>query len=184
MRGQNLRLDRYRAVARGFRELMSIPIPPKGAPPDAGNRPINYRLEEKNGGSDPGADDCCDWSYGERTPTADCIGFVLYCSGIDRKQPGYKGTRGEWLNCASLMDDAKGAQTYCRTLRDGEREMPGDWLLTRDHIGLIVRRATDDSEILVLDCSPRHGRKHAIGLGGPWSDACTVIRPKIYAEAP
>ena len=170
-------------MARAFRALISIPIPPKGSPGDAGNRPINYRLEEANGGSDPGAEDCCDWSFGNRTPTSDCIGFVLWCSGIDRKQPGYIGTRGEWLNCASLMDDAKGAQRFCQLLRMGEKERPGDWLMTRDHIGIVVRAECVDSDILVADCSPRHGRKHAIGLGGPWSDACVVVRPLIYSDA-
>lgn len=57
----------------------------------------------------------------------------------------------------------------------------GDWLVTPDHIGLIVRPATRAGDHLVVDCSPRHGRETAINTGLPWSEACQVLRYKRYA---
>lgn len=181
-RGTILRISREEATRRALSQIIAIPKPPPGSPTDAGNRPINYRLEGGyNGGFDPGAPHCASWSYGDRTPTADCIGFVLWASGVDRLQPGYAGSRGEWLNCASLLDDADGAKRFCRPITKYETPMPGDWLLTRDHIGFVLRKDCGEVDILVVDCSPRHGRASAINTGYPWSDACRVIRPQVYA---
>lgn len=196
-RGEILYITREEAVARAFRNMLAVPPAPRGAPTDAGNRAINYRREQDNGGADPEAPHCADWSYGDRTPTADCVGFVLHSSGIDRKQPGFSGTRGVWLNCASILDDARptGENVFGTTLGLGDRVLPGDWLVTPDHIGMIVRPAPvpDPQGIghLVIDCSPRHipllkrvtRQWPAIGLGGPWSKKCVVLRPKIYAES-
>lgn len=168
------------AVDRAFQMLTCVPVPPPGAPSDAGNRPIAYRLEDANGGKDPFAAHCADWSYGNRTPTSDCIGLALWCSGLDRFQPRYVGTRGNWLNCASLLDDADGAKVWCEPI-DYWQARPGDWLLTRSHIGVIVRPALSASfDHVVVDCSPRHGRNTAIDTGGPWSGECRVVRYKHY----
>ena len=180
MRGQIRKTTRSEAVARAYSMISAIPVPPPGSPSDAGNRPINYRLKDMNGGKDPFAPHCADWSFGNRTPTADCIGFVLWASGIDRYQPGYSGSRGDWLNCASLLDDAHGAKVYCRPLVTGEHPEAGDWLVTRDHIGIIVRPECTGSDDLVIDCSPRHGRGTAVNTGLPWSEACEVIRYTRY----
>jgi hypothetical protein len=185
-RGTILRLYHWEAVQRALSMIVAVPIPPAGSPSDAGNRPINYRLEDYNGGDDPRAPHCASWSYGNRTPTADCIGFVLWASGVDRKQPGYSGSRGEWLNCAALCDDAdlsvKGPQ-FCRNLARFEKALPGDWVLTRDHIAMLVRPDTTDSDPLVVDCSPRHGRKNSINTGGFWSETCRIVRPLVYGGA-
>jgi hypothetical protein len=167
------------AAQRALSQITVIPVPPLYAPSDAGDRPIAYRLEDYNGGKDPFAVHCADWSYGNRTPTADCVGLVLWASGIDRKQPNYEGSRGPWLNCASLIDDAHGNQVYCEPV-DEEEAVPGDWLVTPDHIGMVVRRKTRESDILVVDCSPRHGRATSINTGYPWSAACQALRYKRY----
>jgi hypothetical protein len=181
-RGKILKLSRTAAVGRVLTQIVAMPTPPAGAPIGAGFRPIAYRLEGGyNGGFDPTASHCASWSYGNRVPTSDCIGLVLWASGIDRMQPGYKGSRGEWLNCASLLDDADGAKKFCRPLDEKEMPEAGDWVLTRDHIGMLVRPATDTTEELVVDCSPRHGRQNAVDTGGFWSDACRVIRPLVYS---
>jgi len=177
LRGEILGLSRLEARDRAW-EMITARIANRYGE----LKPIAYRLEGGfNGGFAPGAAHCASWSYGERTPTSDCIGFVLWCSGIDRLQPGYHGTRGEWLNCASLMDDAIDGRKFCRPLVEmgvnKERVLAGDWLLTRDHIGIIVRPDTHGDRHLVADCSPRHGRDAAINLGYEWSDACKVIRP-------
>jgi hypothetical protein len=166
--------------------LLAVPRPPPDAPFDAGGRPIAYRLDPGfNGGADPTAAHCASWSYGLRTPTSDCIGLALWACYIDRKQPGYHGTRGEWLNCASLCDDADGERRFCEPI-EYKLGRAGDLLITRDHVGVIVRPclvngdagADPDFDHLVVDCSPRHRRDSAVGLGGPWSDACRVIRIK------
>lgn len=193
MRGTIRPTTRGEAVGRAMSMIIAVPKPPKGAPADAGNRPINYRLDAGfNGGADPLAPHCASWSFGDRTPTSDCIGLVLWASGIDRLQPGYKGSRGEWLNCASLLDDAQGAARFCElasiVIARGGKVEPGDWLITRDHIGMIVRPDTTtnvvDGDHLVVDCSPRHGRAHAVDTGYPWSDACVVVKPKFYKVTP
>lgn len=179
-----LELTRGQVVARALSMIVATPEPRKKTA-DAGLRPIHYRLDTSGllGGDDPNAPHCADWSYGGRTPTADCIGFALWASGLARQQPGYSGSRGDWLNCASLLDDADGNRAWCRPLAAGEMAKPGDWLLTRDHIGVIVRpKLRPGQEHLVVDCSPRHGRNTAIDTGGPWSGECRVIRPQHYAD--
>ncbi len=168
------------AVQRALSQILAVPTPPTGAPDDAGHRPIAYRLEELNGGKDPYAPHCADWSYGCRTPTADCIGFVLWSTGVDRLQPTFAGLVGPWLHCGSLLADARGAKVWCELVTGGV--LPGDWLLTEDHIGMVVRPApSPDFDHLVVDCSPRHGRNAAINTGGPWSGACQAVRYKHYA---
>jgi len=184
VRGEIRSFTHEMVVQRALSQVVAIPDPPPGSPLDAGGRPIAYRLEPGfNGGADPFAPHCASWSYGNRTPTSDCIGLALWASGIDRMQPGYKGSRGEWLNCASLLDDADGAKQFCRPLKLTEMARPGDWVLTRDHIGVLVRPQSTHADELVVDCSPRHGRQHAVGIGMVWSDACRVIRPVFYKES-
>jgi hypothetical protein len=170
-RGLILGITRGQAVGRALSMLCEMV---KG-------RPINYRLEDYNGGDNPSAPNCANMSYGGRTPTSDCIGLVLWASGVDRKQPGYKGSRGEWLNCASLLDDADGDQQFCRPITGAGAPMAGDWVLTRSHIAMLLRPDGEDHDPLVIDCSPRHGRRNAVGCGGFWSEACRVIRPLVYS---
>lgn len=178
-RGAIRHLTRKEVVDRALSMILAMPLLPIGTP-----KPIAYRLDDSGllGGRDPHAPHCADLSFGGRTWTSDCIGLALWASGIDRLQPGFKGSRGAWLNCASLLDDAKGDMRYCRELMSGEGAKPGDWLLTKDHIGVIVRVKTPGFDYLVVDCSPRHGRPTAINTGGPWSGECEPIRPLFYAE--
>lgn len=186
-RGKILHLTRAQVVQRGLSQLAALVAAPNGTP-----HPIGYRLEGGfNGGFDPEAAHCASFSYGERVPTADCIGFVLWASGIDRLQPGFAGVNGDWLNCTSLVADAAGAKKFCRPLVAGETPKPGDWLLNKDHIGLVIRgqwhdyiHEKDGMPVLVVDCSPRHDqtRAAAIGIGGAWSDTCRVVRPTFYAD--
>jgi len=191
-RGKILKMTPGQAVQRALSQMIALVKAPKGQP-----MPIGYRLEGGfNGGFDPEAPHCASYSFGGQAPTADCIGFVLWASGIDRKQPGYVGTAGDWLHCGSLLADAHGAQRFCRTLREDEQPAPGDWLLTKDHIGMVLRPSWTDptmidpatnkkkvNPMLVIDCSPRHDslRRAAISVGYAWSKACEVVRPMFYA---
>jgi hypothetical protein len=174
-RGTILGLSREKAVERVLSQILFLY---KNV--DGKLVPIAYRLKDVNGGDNPRSMHCAGISYGGRTPTADCIGLVLWASGIDRKQPGYDGLLGEWLNCKSLLSDARREKRYCRYLTPRETALPGDWLLTPDHIGMIVRPDPDPAggfDHLVVDCSPRHGRDRAVNTGYPWSEACVVVRP-------
>lgn len=182
MRGKILSLTRTEVVARALSALTHVPIPPSGSPKDAGGRTIQYSREPgKNGGFDPTAKHCASWTD-KKIPTADCVGFALWACGIDRLQPGYDGSRGEWLNCGALWDDAEGDAKFVRFVPDEEAKA-GDCLLTKDHIGVIIRPECKNDAHMVLDCSPRHGRHNsAIETGGPWSDACKVIRWKHLTD--
>lgn len=186
-RGAIRQTTREEAVRRALSMIACVPQPPHGAPSDAGHRPIGYRLEEKNGGRDPFAGHCADWSFGDRRPTADCVGFVLWATGIDRLQPSYKGVSGPWLHCPSLIADADGAKRWCEPV-DYWQAIAGDWLLDAGHISMIVRPAmkvpnspsNEKYDHLVVDCSPRHGFPTGINTGGPWSEKCRVVRYKLY----
>lgn len=182
---RRLLLSRPKIMERAINMLLARPVPPSG---DAA-RPIGYRNDDSGqlGGDDPTEPGCWDWSYGGRVPTADCVGLALWCCGIARRQPGYHGTRGEWLNCASMVDDAHGSQVFFELIAHADAE-PGDLLITREHVGVIIRPATvTDGEVvfdhLVVDCSPRHsGRpwsRPAVGTGGSWSRDCVVLRVKV-----
>lgn len=199
-RGGWISLTREAVVSRAMLAIVAVPAAPAGAPRGAGGRPTHYRLEHPNGGDDLTTQftltgPCGSaWAYGDRTPVKDCIGHALACLGVDRKQPGFAGVNGEWLNCKSIVADATGAQKFFYKVAD-ELAKPGDVLVDDAHIGVIVRAKlawwldrdgdgkVDPGEeikldLLVSDCSPRHGRETAVGLGGRWSSSCIVARFK------
>lgn len=190
---------RLEAVQRALSQIIAVPKPPVGAPADAGNRPIGYRNDSgKNGGFDPFAPHCASWSFGDRRPTADCVGLVCWAIGIDRMQPTFKGSLGVWLQQNSMMNDADGAQRFFAPV-DYWSALPGDLLVDTQHVALIVRPAmrvprpdpsapVEEYEMVCVDSSPANARdvgagasKHTgIGTSGPWSKACRVIRYKHY----
>lgn len=173
MRGKILKLTRRQVRERAMSQIWVCPY----------DRPIGYQLKDYNGGQDPDAFYCGVWNPIRKRLTADCIGLALWASGIDRKQPGYAGSLGEWLNCSSLLADAHGAMKFCRPRMSGEAAKVGDWLLTRTHIGVIVRPAfAKGQKHLVVDCSPRHGRDTGVNTGYAWSTSCEVVTPLFYAE--
>lgn len=191
-RGEIFECTPSEAVSRVFSQLIALPPLPEG--PQEGRSapvPIAYRLHDMNGGFDPEAPYCASWSYGNRTPTADCIGLVLWASKIDRKQPGYKGSQGEWLSCISIIDDARKEGRFSKLVGNdevhGKKARPGDWLVNSAHIGMVIRPETEVSALLVIDCSPRHAtdanRNAAIGIGRAWADDCIIVRPTNYRDA-
>lgn len=193
-----LPLTRDQVVARAFAQLRLVAEPHKFSPPEFVASPVAYRLDDSGqlGGDDPTAPHCADWSFGYRTLTADCIGFALYCAGIARYQPDYKGLNGSWLNTDSVVADAQRIRRFFDTVDAGEEVKPGDLMVTRSkytlgvmtkrgHIGVIVRPAPSAAfNDLVIDCSPFHGRTTAIGLRKePWARDYVVVRPLSYKEA-
>lgn len=166
---------------------------------DAGAR-IVYRLKDHSGGRDPFAPDCAShW----RTlinliavASCDCAGFVAWCLGYDRYQPDafMPGSGWDWINCDSMIADARGPQTFYEELiatgeplRD-QRPLPGDVVVfpsidldhdgSRDrvgHTGIIVAVAPtwtpgDWRSLRVAHCSSGNGRRAiAETSGAPWA---------------
>lgn len=196
MRGKNLQLQSGTVVGRALSQIYVRPPRPPEAPDDWVSCLIQYRLEGGyNGGKDPSAPHCASWSFGDRVPTADCVGFALWSAGIDRLQPGYNGSRGEWLNCDSIIDDSHGAQKFFKPVGSLAGK-PGDLLVmpsgdgAHGHIGVILAAGTHKNEVLVADCSPAHhpyngvqdsDRFGAVGTRGIWSDTCVIVRPAWYS---
>lgn len=57
------------------------------------------------GGRDPMTPTPFTWRDGRRG--ADCIGFALWCRGIDRYQPGKFSYYDGWMNTDSILEDAR-----------------------------------------------------------------------------
>jgi hypothetical protein len=183
-----LEMDSEYAVQRAVRHLSLLFTGSDGV-----RRPIAYRLDDSGllGGKDPTASHCADVSYGGRTLTADCTGFALYCAGIARVQPGYKGRNGAHLNTDAVLDDAHGQQKFFRlSMHDARRGdlvvMRGKYLLGKrvkaGHIEMLLRPPAPGFKGLTIGCSPRFGRDTAIGVGFVWSDACEIVRPLNYVD--
>lgn len=184
-----MKIQREQAVHRALRHLSLTLVGSDGV-----ERPVAYRLDDSGllGGDDPWARHCADISYGGRTMTSDCIGFALYCAGIARHQPGYKGSRGEWLNTDAVLDDAHGQQKFFKPVKR-ESARPGDLVVTRSkyllkvrlrpgHIEMLLRPPLPHFKALSIGCSPRFGRDTAIGVGPVWADDYEIVRPKNYVD--
>lgn len=113
---------------------------------------IRYRLADHQGGRDPHAADCAShWKspiIGVSYATADCAGFVAWVLGFDRYQPKDFAIYGGWLNCDSIVIDARTIESWFKIVNT---PMPGDVIVypsidldhdgDRDrvgHIGLIT----------------------------------------------
>jgi hypothetical protein len=191
-----LHLTRPDVVSRALSHLVLVSSRHRLSPLDFAPAPVAYRNDNSGrlGGDDPEASNCADWSFSYRTLTADCVGFALYCAGISRRQPGFKGLNGEWLNTDSIIADAERGMFFFRPVLSGEAAKPGDLLVSKStfvlgrrvkdgHVGVIIRPAPAPGfDDLVVDCSPRHGRTTAIGVGTAWSRSCVRVRPLFYKE--
>ncbi len=103
------------SIQRARSMISYMPEPPHDAGSGAFPQPIRYRLKAGyNGGFDPRLVHPASFSYGRRTPTADCVGFVAWAQGWDRYQSRefdrnkkgaiiYKG----WINCDSALRAAR-----------------------------------------------------------------------------
>lgn len=151
--------------------------------------PIGYRLKPgHNGGMDPTAEHCGQWSYGGRQLTADCIGLVMWASGLNRWQKGYKGPSGEWLDCNAIFKDAKENEAG-RAAREWSYQVTwqeaklGDWVVTPKHIEMVIRpECNGNNGPLLIGCSPRFDTTcyQSIGVGRVWDRSAIVVRPLHY----
>lgn len=166
-RGMKIAVNRMAAVTRACAMPLYTGHMTKNSPEDFFPRPIGYRLGD--GGKDPSAEHCGDWSYGYRTLTSDCIGFVMWALGIDRYQKAGFPEFSGWLNTDSILLHiaAKHEKPWfipveLKDAKVGDLLVVGStrsWLGKRKpgHIKMIVRVATPVSPMLVVDCSPSNG---------------------------
>jgi hypothetical protein len=153
------------------------PPRPKGAPTDWRPQKIQYRLKHTNGGKDPFAEHPADWAFGLRTPTCDCVGFVVWCLGFDRYQRDLFPHWGGWVNTDSMLISARAGDGWfeeietpelaCLVVRpstylEGERDQPG-------HVGIVTglpaewdRRYPSWDMLRVTHCA---GSNEKIALG-------------------
>lgn len=131
-------------MARARSMIGYTPPPHPHSPPGWPKSPIRYRLAAgHNGGTDPYAPHPASWSFGFRTPTLDCSGFVAWCLGLDRYQPD---SAVKWISTDGMIRDADGEQEYFSPIdrpelgavvvygsewRDGRRIYVG-------HVGIVV----------------------------------------------
>lgn len=100
------------SVVRAMSMVGFRPEKPSSAPPDWKPMLIQYRLEAGfNGGSDPFAPHPASWSFGRRTPTCDCSGFVAWCCGYSRYHEDFP-LYGGYVNTDSMLQDATGQKEW------------------------------------------------------------------------
>ena len=178
MRGTIIPMTPEGAVKRARGMVGPQPLPkPAKAPPGTKEVPLQYRLlAGHNGGKDPTAAHPGSTSYGERTWTADCMGFVAWCMGFDRYQPQGFPLWSGWINGASAIADSKKDRLYFKD--SGQEPLPGDVVVYGGyggkigHIGLVVSvpegwqkdvysgsKAAHWAKVGVVHCSAGHQRK-------------------------
>lgn len=141
------------------------PMPP-GAPADWRPKPIQYRLLKANGGKDPWAQHPADWSYGKRTPTCDCSGFVAWCLGYPRRLDG------RWYSTDGMLRDARGARRVFEVIETPElgcvAVYGGRWRgaerLRAGHVGIVTGvpaewSGNNWSDLEVTHCSSTNARR-------------------------
>lgn len=130
---------------------------------------------------------------------SDCIGFVMWCLGIDRYQPKTFPLYGGWMNTDSIIADARGGQTWWTEVPRWQAVAgdlvvyPSSRLGSKGHVGIVadVRKAqqslgkTPTSEwtdcLDIVHCSSGHQRSlgYSISLeraGRTFTKRATVVR--------
>lgn len=123
-----------------------------------GNYPdIQYCMYPgRNGGVYPLAKDCAsDWQdkKGRHYRTSDCVGFALWCLGLDRYQPGLNDwpafpLYGGWINTTSMLLEARNPREGNRWFQESPRPSVGSLVcfpsyrrlgrLRPGHVGVVV----------------------------------------------
>ena len=144
------------------------------------SKPTVYKLGA--GGRNPKAE--TPFTVRDGVLGSDCIGFTLWCLGIDRYQPKTFPYYDGWINTDSAIADAKGKKTYFEVVT---RPQPGDQIvypsirkdgkMTRmGHVGLVVEVPSEWhpdfsfslppkerkewlKKVRVIDCNASSGRK-------------------------
>lgn len=160
------------AVERARSMIGYVPAPHVLTPAGYQVGPIEYRLEPGyNGGANPDAAHPASWSFGYRTPTADCVGLVAWAMGFDRYQPdGRFPWWGGWVNTNSMIADATRTRTYFEQIPAPELgcaivyETQGG---TIGHVGLVVDPLPAEwggnwRDLRVIDCAASHSRRHRV----------------------
>lgn len=185
------------AVARGRRWAGGRALPkPPGAPSGTKMVPLRYRLKAGfNGGKDPLAAHPGMPSYGDRTWTADCFGFVAWALGFDRYQVVRFPLSGGWLNTDSAVEDAKGRQRFFAPVAVPK---PGDIVVygrgggSVGHVGLVTTVPAewdgDFAKVGVVHCSGGHDRKLGYAIAEDnakiWAKRGMFLRYVLQAPTP
>lgn len=161
------------AIKRAKSMIGFVPKLLENAPIDTKPQPIRYRLKGGyNGGQSPYAAHPASWSYGKRTPTCDCSGFIAWVLGYDRYQP-HAGLGVKYLNTDNIILLAK-SQKWFEILNKpelgciivyGKYDKNGKTYV--GHIGLITSlpaewdKDSNDSwkDLLVTHCSSGNDKK-------------------------
>lgn len=111
---------------------------------------VQYSMVEgKNGGTTPRSNEgpSSVWhDKGGRTyHTSDCVGFALWCLGLDRYQPGVSGrgafpVYGGWINTDSALEEARTDNRKDPWFTEGPAPSPGGLVVFPGYRRLGVRR--------------------------------------------
>jgi hypothetical protein len=145
---------------------------------------IHYQLKDKNGGRNPDAPDpASHWinDHGDRVATCDCAGFVAWCLGFDRYQPGTFEYWDGWINTDSAIFEAENNGEWferlaapelgCLIVYPSHGKAPNRLI---GHVGIVVA-VPENARIRVIHCSSGNDRRtgHAIQEtdDAAWRDA-------------
>jgi hypothetical protein len=168
------------------------------------HRHVVYKLGE--GGRDPWATNCSTpWESRLRhggtfslvsVPASDCVGFALWCLGVDRYQPETFPLWGGWMNTDSMIADARGGRTWWEEIPRWKAQV-GDLVvygakylgLSKGHVGVVVgvtpyagqQAKVWTDRLTVAHCSSGHqkllGYSISMEAGSRiWTKRATVLR--------
>jgi hypothetical protein len=160
--------------------------------------PVKYKLGA--GGRDPFDDDPASTEPGEPM-LSDCIGFVCWALGMDRRQaPEDFPTRGGWCNTDSMLDDAEGRKVFFVEPGLGSlAPRPGDLVVYRSeyvkkvrkhagHVGIITKVPKGWDYLMgnlsVIHCSSGNDRRLGYAIaettGKIWEKRGKIVRYKLH----
>lgn len=190
-RGTDLGLTEREAIERA--RLMAGPA----------GQAVRYRLAYPNGGDDPRR--AVPSAEHEGRQVCDCVGFALWCLGVDRYDPGRSAreepddptefhTYGGYANTDAILIDASGPRQKFEFV---DRPHPGCLVVYGSvdrgrpggrvgHVGVVVGVPAewDPGErdcwarLEVVDCASRSGRAIRPGSGLTWYGKDKRGRPK------
>ena len=166
--------------------------PPPGAPAGEKPKPVWYRLGY--GGKDPLRPHPGESSYGNRTWTCDCSGFVAWCLGTPRHNKDFPHWGGS-ISTDSIVeasDSKTGWFSRPETPNPGDLVVyPGRYLLGVrvgvGHVGLIVAvdpgfvsLGSTPQSLRVVHCSMGHQKSKGFAIAlddaSPWRKRGRVVR--------
>lgn len=136
------------------------------------------------GGRDPDAP--APWTRRGARYGSDCVGFVLWCWGLDRYQPATFPLYGGWINTDSALQSVRTSGQWFELVEGGRAVEPGDLLVfpsvdldhdgSRDrigHVGLVSHVPYlwdgDVGDLRVIHCAASGRVAVRESSGAPWA---------------